>query len=129
MTEVPLDRLSSDLPPDDLPGVLGDSSASAKAPPRQLVFAIVATALFMCSVDLTIVATALPAIHRGLHASINWVGWTITIYGLAMVVAFTAQPMGSLGPARGSEPAAAPATSLGATPTGLHDRHTNTAAK
>jgi EmrB/QacA subfamily drug resistance transporter len=58
-----------------------------KPPPRQLVFAIVAIALFMTSVDLTIVATALPAIHRGLHASINWVGWTITIYGLFQVVA------------------------------------------
>ena len=58
-----------------------------KTPPRRLVFAIVAIALFMGSVDLTIVATALPAIHRGLRASINWVGWTITIYGLAMVVA------------------------------------------
>jgi EmrB/QacA subfamily drug resistance transporter len=51
-----------------------------------VVFVTVATALFMVSVDLTIVATALPAIHRGLHASINWVGWTITIYGLATVV-------------------------------------------
>lgn len=51
------------------------------------MFAIVATALFMVSVDLTIVATALPAIHRGLHASINWAGWTITIYGLFQVVA------------------------------------------
>lgn len=58
-----------------------------KPPPRQLVFAIVAIALFMTSVDLTIVATALPAIHRGLHSSINWVGWTITIYGLFQVVA------------------------------------------
>jgi EmrB/QacA subfamily drug resistance transporter len=63
------------------------SSLSRKSPPRRLVFAIVAIALFMGSVDLTIVATALPAIHRGLHASINWVGWTITIYGLSIVVA------------------------------------------
>jgi EmrB/QacA subfamily drug resistance transporter len=87
MTEVPLDRLSGDLPPYDLPGAQGEPPLSPKEPPRQLVFAIVAIALFMCSVDLTIVATALPAIHRGLRASINWVGWTITIYGLAMVVA------------------------------------------
>jgi len=48
---------------------------------------LVATALFMSSVDLTIVATALPAIHRSLRASINWAGWTITIYGLSTVVA------------------------------------------
>jgi EmrB/QacA subfamily drug resistance transporter len=60
--------------------------APQKQPPRRLVFAIVAIALFMSSIDLTIVATALPAIHRGLRASINWVGWTITIYGLAIVV-------------------------------------------
>jgi EmrB/QacA subfamily drug resistance transporter len=47
----------------------------------------VAIALFMGAVDLTIVATALPAIHRSLRASINWAGWTITIYGLGSVVA------------------------------------------
>jgi EmrB/QacA subfamily drug resistance transporter len=53
---------------------------------HKLVFAIVAIALFMGAVDLTIVATALPAIHRSLGASINWVGWTITIYGLSVVI-------------------------------------------
>jgi len=42
--------------------------------------------MFMVSVDATVVATALPAIHRGLGATINWAGWTITIYGLGMVV-------------------------------------------
>jgi EmrB/QacA subfamily drug resistance transporter len=41
----------------------------------------------MGTVDLTIVATALPAIHRSLHASINWAGWTITVYGLGSVIA------------------------------------------
>lgn len=51
-----------------------------------MIFAIVAVALFMSSVDATIVATALPAIHHSLHASINWAGWTITIYTLGMVV-------------------------------------------
>ena len=56
-------------------------------PSRRLVFGIVAVALLMGSIDLTIVAPALPAIHRGLHAEINWAGWTITIYGLGMVVA------------------------------------------
>jgi len=44
-------------------------------------------ALFMSTVDLTIVATALPTIHRSLHASINWAGWTITIYGLGSIIA------------------------------------------
>src|ERR1700722_3305499 len=87
MTEVPLDKLSADPLSYAATGVQGESPVLPREPPRQLVFAIVAIALFMCSVDLTIVATALPAIHRGLRASINWVGWTITIYGLAMVVA------------------------------------------
>ena len=53
---------------------------------RRLIFVIVAVALFMSSVDATIVATALPAIHHGLHATINWAGWTITIYTLGLVV-------------------------------------------
>src|SRR3984957_17730339 len=86
MTEVPLDKLSADPLSYAATGVQGESPVLPREPPRQLVFAIVAIALFMCSVDLTIVATALPAIHRGLRASINWVGWTITLYGLAMVV-------------------------------------------
>jgi EmrB/QacA subfamily drug resistance transporter len=84
------------MPLDGLPGDVasegelhtGEVASTLRKPPsRQVVFAIVSTALFMVSVDLTIVATALPAIHRGLHASINWVGWTITIYGLSQVVA------------------------------------------
>lgn len=53
---------------------------------RHLIFVIVAIALFMSSVDTTIVATALPAIHYNLHATINWAGWTITIYSLGLVV-------------------------------------------
>jgi EmrB/QacA subfamily drug resistance transporter len=42
----------------------------------------------MTTVDTTIVATALLAIHDSLHSSINWSGWTITIYSLGMVIAF-----------------------------------------
>jgi EmrB/QacA subfamily drug resistance transporter len=56
-------------------------------PRRKLVFAIVSMALFMSSVDQTIVATALPAIQQDLHAQINWSGWTITIYALGQVLA------------------------------------------
>jgi EmrB/QacA subfamily drug resistance transporter len=44
-------------------------------------------ALFMSSVDQTIVATALPAIQHDLHAQINWSSWTITIYALGQVLA------------------------------------------
>jgi EmrB/QacA subfamily drug resistance transporter len=50
------------------------------------MFAVVGMALFMSTVDGTIVATALPAIDHSLNASINWTGWTITIYGLGVVV-------------------------------------------
>ena len=56
-------------------------------PRRKLVFFIVSMALFMASVDQTIVATALPAIQHELHAQINWSGWTITIYALGQVLA------------------------------------------
>ena len=54
---------------------------------RKLIFAIVSIGLFMASVDQTIVATALPAIERELHATINWSGWTISIYALGQVIA------------------------------------------
>jgi EmrB/QacA subfamily drug resistance transporter len=51
------------------------------------VFAIVSLALFMSSVDGTIVATALPTLRRALHAPLNWASWTITGYQLGLVVA------------------------------------------
>ena len=57
---------------------------------RKLIFAIVSIGLFMASVDQTIVATALPAIEKELHATVNWSGWTISIYALGQV---TAMPM------------------------------------
>jgi EmrB/QacA subfamily drug resistance transporter len=55
-------------------------------PRRYLVFAIVSLALMMASVDQTIVATALPALQRDLHASVNWSSWTITIYALGQIL-------------------------------------------
>src|ERR1700760_4244772 len=54
---------------------------------RKLIFAIVSIGLFMASVDQTIVATALPAIEKELHATINWSAWTISIYALGQVIA------------------------------------------
>jgi EmrB/QacA subfamily drug resistance transporter len=66
-------------------GLDGPAGGARQLSPR-LIFVVVAVALFMSSVDATIVATALPAIHHSLHASINWAGWTITIYSLGMVV-------------------------------------------
>ncbi|MGH9108865.1 MAG: MFS transporter [Acidimicrobiales bacterium] len=43
-------------------------------------------ALLMSSIDQTIVATALHALQHGLHTSINWAGWTITIYSVGLVL-------------------------------------------
>ena len=51
------------------------------------IFAIVSIGLFMASIDQTIVATALPAIEKELHAAINWSGWTISVYALGQVIA------------------------------------------
>lgn len=66
----------------------GFSSPAAEDRPvrRGLVFAIVALPLLMMSVDSTIVATALDALQRGLHTSINWAGWTITAYSVGFVL-------------------------------------------
>ncbi|HMH59482.1 MAG TPA: MFS transporter [Galbitalea sp.] len=55
-------------------------------PRRRLVFFIVAIALFMASIDQTIVATALSTIHRELHSGIEWSSWTITIYALGQIL-------------------------------------------
>lgn len=51
-----------------------------------ILFAVVATALFMSTLDMTIVATALESLQRGLHTSVTWAGWTITAYSLGMVL-------------------------------------------
>jgi EmrB/QacA subfamily drug resistance transporter len=56
-------------------------------PRRHLVFAVVAMALFMASMDQTIVATALKAIQSDLHAQLTWSGWTITCYSLGQIIA------------------------------------------
>lgn len=53
---------------------------------RLLLFATVSIALFMASVDQTIVATALPSIQHDLHAQVNWSAWTITVYALGQVL-------------------------------------------
>lgn len=44
-------------------------------------------ALFMSSMDQTIVATALNAIQTDLNAELTWSGWTITIYSLGQIIA------------------------------------------
>ena len=64
----------------------GFPGAAGPARHRYLVFAVVSLALMMSSVDQTIVATALSAIQRDLHAQVNWSSWTITIYALGQVL-------------------------------------------
>jgi EmrB/QacA subfamily drug resistance transporter len=56
-------------------------------PRRHVVFAVVAIALFMASMDQTIVATALNAIQTDLSAELTWSGWTITVYSLGQIIA------------------------------------------
>lgn len=53
---------------------------------RNVVFAVIAMALLMMSIDVTIVATALHAIQQGLDTSINLAGWTITAYAFGFVL-------------------------------------------
>jgi len=53
-----------------------------------VIFAVVGMALLMSSLDGTIVATALHSIQRGLHASINWTGWTITAYSVGSALMY-----------------------------------------
>lgn len=54
---------------------------------RGAVFAICAIGLFMGSIDATIVATVLHTIDSDLHSTINWAGWTLTIYQLGSILA------------------------------------------
>jgi EmrB/QacA subfamily drug resistance transporter len=51
------------------------------------VFAVVSIALFMSSLDGTIVATGLPTLRHALHTGLNWASWTMTAYQLGLVVA------------------------------------------
>lgn len=61
---------------------------SGRAPTsRWVVFAIVSIALFMSSLDGTIVATGLPTLRSALHTRINWASWAMTGYQLGLVVA------------------------------------------
>lgn len=53
---------------------------------RKTVFAIIAMALLMMSIDSTIVATALHSIQQGLNTSINLTSWTITAYSFGFVL-------------------------------------------
>jgi EmrB/QacA subfamily drug resistance transporter len=54
--------------------------------PRLVVALLALTTTFLSTIDATIVATALSAIHHDLHSTINWSGWTITVYSLGVVI-------------------------------------------
>jgi EmrB/QacA subfamily drug resistance transporter len=72
----------------ETPSTATDHPAGADPLPRRhLVFAVVAIALFMASMDQTIVATALKAIQSDLSAELTWSGWTITVYSLGQIIA------------------------------------------
>lgn len=60
--------------------------ALERHPRRHLIFAVVSVALFMASVDQTIVATALTTLQRDLGAAVNWSSWTITVYALGQIL-------------------------------------------
>ncbi|HXW79120.1 MAG TPA: MFS transporter [Acidimicrobiales bacterium] len=62
-----------------------DEVTGQKAP--WLTFAIISIALFMSSLDGTIVATGLPTLRHSLHTGLNWTSWTMTGYQLGLVVA------------------------------------------
>ena len=65
----------------------GDPAGNTLPPGRRnLVFAIVALALLMMSIDATIVATVLHTLQHGLGTTINRAGWTITAYALGFVL-------------------------------------------
>jgi EmrB/QacA subfamily drug resistance transporter len=68
-------------------GEASPADAGEPGPRRRLIFAVVSMALFMASVDQTIVATALGNLQHDLHAAVNWSAWTITIYALGQIVA------------------------------------------
>jgi EmrB/QacA subfamily drug resistance transporter len=80
---------SSDIPARDAALAIpaANTLSDIPHPRRRLFFFIVSIALFMASVDQTIVATALSPIQHDLHAGLQWGGWTITGYALGQVLA------------------------------------------
>jgi EmrB/QacA subfamily drug resistance transporter len=65
-------------------GAHGQGSLATRR--RYLIFGVASTALFMSSIDQTIVATAFGTLQQDLHAAVNWSSWTITIYALGLLL-------------------------------------------
>lgn len=81
--------MTSALPEGSYParGLSPDAGELPREPVhRGMMFVTAAMAMFMISVNSSIVATALDTLRHALNTSVNWVGWTITAYGLAMLV-------------------------------------------
>lgn len=57
-----------------------------RTPGQAVLYALVALALLMSSINLTIVAVALPAMTRSLDTTLAWVGWTLTGYQLMQII-------------------------------------------
>ena len=73
-------------------GPVGPAVGAVAAPATEpvvrpnVIFAVTGVALFMASIDMSIVATALPTISLGLHTRITWASWTLTAYLLGQAV-------------------------------------------
>jgi EmrB/QacA subfamily drug resistance transporter len=82
------ERDRAEEPERQRPGEARQEAAQAPAPDRRryVIFVTVCTAILMVSIDLTIVATALPTLRRELNTTLAWSSWTITIYQLGQIV-------------------------------------------
>jgi EmrB/QacA subfamily drug resistance transporter len=58
----------------------------APSPHRHQIFLLAALGVLMASIDLTVVAVALPQLMDALQAPLTWVGWTITAYELVQLL-------------------------------------------
>ena len=56
---------------------------------RFVVFGVVALALLVSTMNLTVAFVVLPQMTEGLGASLTWVGWTITAYQLTQAVSMS----------------------------------------
>ena len=88
--DLPLRQAAPSSSIEDAPQLAETVEISSTPPTADLrrwkIFITVGSALFMASLDLTIIGTALPAIQRSLHAPISWTAWSITASTLGTVV-------------------------------------------
>ena len=80
---IELPRVANGLDDRSVEEISGQDNGLSKG----ATFGICSIALFMASIDSTIVATVLTTIDRDLHATINWTGWVLTIYQLGSILA------------------------------------------